>query len=94
MNEQRHTFPENFHVIQSFGGQKDTYIDKRFPHSAVFTSHTEIAAAGYTDGIESEIPARTIVTNIVLKFHGPHMTDDGNRKAEKVVWLFVFSTVI
>jgi len=34
-----------------------------------------------------------MVNNIVLKFHGPHMTADRRNKSDKIVERFVFNIV-
>ncbi len=52
-----------------------------------------MAAAGYTDGTESAMPAITMVNNIGLKFHAPHMEAYRMYKSDKIVELFVFNTV-
>ena len=52
-----------------------------------------MAAAGYTDGTESAMPAITMVNNIGLKFHGPYMTADRRNKSDKIVELFFLNIV-
>lgn len=89
VNEYRHMLPENFHVIQSYGGVEDRFIDKKFAHSAVFTTKTAMKKAGYTDGTTSEMPALNRTVKIGLHFHGPHLTSTRKRKADAVVNAFI-----
>lgn len=90
INKYRDQLPANFHVIQSYGGREDRFINKKFAHSAVFTTLTAMKKAGYVNGTESEEPALNRTIKIGLHFHGPHLTKTRKRKAEAVTNAFIF----
>ena len=82
--------PENYHVVQSYGGHQDHLINEDFPHSKVFATHEERIAAGYVDGTKTDIPVLEGVVKIGLVYHGtekieqldqPNLKDRGGIKA-------------
>lgn len=42
--------PKNFRIVQSISGKLDHMIDKRKPHSRIFSSKAKRIKAGYVDG--------------------------------------------
>lgn len=53
----RHLMPDNFNIVQSWGGKFDHLIDESLPHAKIFNTLEELNAAGYVDASESDLPA-------------------------------------
>lgn len=70
LHEYRYMFPENFRVIQSYGGKQDDLIDRKYAHSIIFPTHKERKAAGYIDASHSDKPAFQGKVKIGLVYHG------------------------
>ena len=70
LNAHRDSMPANMHMVQSYGGKEDAFIDKAYAHSWVFATDEVRAAHGYVNGTKSDAPAYTRETKIGLVYHG------------------------
>lgn len=68
--------PDNFRLVQSFGGKRDKDIDTNRPHSRIFATEADRRRARYCDGNVSDLPAVLGQKKIGLVYHG-------NRKLTK-----------
>ena len=62
--------PNNFTLIQSFGGKLDHLIQLDKPHSKIFNSEESRIKAGYCDGNINDSPAQRGELKIGLVYHG------------------------
>lgn len=61
---------DNLHIVQSYGGKEDQFIDQMLPHTKVFPTHDYMLNSGYIDGTHSDKPAYNGCTKIGLVYHG------------------------
>jgi hypothetical protein len=62
--------PDNFTLIQSFGGKLDHLIQLDKPHSKIFDNDASRMLADYCDGNVDDSPAQRGELNIGLVYHG------------------------
>lgn len=62
--------PDNFRIVQSYGGREDDVIDVDLSHSKIFATVEDLQASGYVDGTESDAPAYNGERCIGLVYHG------------------------
>ena len=67
--------PSNLRMVQSVGGTMDSQMSLDRPHSRVFETHAAMAAAGYDDGTETDIPAMVGTVRVGLVYHGSEKLD-------------------
>jgi hypothetical protein len=72
--------PDNFKMVQSFGGKLDNMVDMSKPHSRIFSSEEARDAAGYVDGNIDDSPAIEGILKIGLVYHGQRNLTEGQKK--------------
>ena len=75
--------PSNLRITQSVGGRHDALIDPDFSHARIFADTEEaiatMAADGYVDGSESDVPAIEGLVRIGLVYHGTRKMTDAQK---------------